>query len=301
MSPSDWLLLVTLSILWGASFFFVEIALVDFGPLTIVLGRVGFAALMLLAWVYLSGRRMPFDAGTWGAFLVMGALNNLIPFSLITWGQIHITSGLASILNATTPLFTVLLAHLLTKDDRLTPGRAVGVLFGFVGVVILFGPTALSGLGAAGLAQMAILGAALSYGFAGLYGRRLRRLPTSVAAAGMLCGSTLLVIPLAWFLEGPFPLDVAWQSFGAILGSALLCTALAYLIYFRVLARAGATNLLLVTFMIPPSALILGVVVLSETLRKQDLVGMAIIFLGLAAIDGRPWAMLRARLQLQRS
>ncbi|MCH6587028.1 MAG: ATP phosphoribosyltransferase regulatory subunit, partial [Proteobacteria bacterium] len=123
MAGRDWLLLVTLSVLWGGSFFFSEVALGELGPFTVVLGRVGIAAVALVAFVYLSGRRMPGAPGLWGAFLVMGALNNLIPFSLIVWGQVTIDSGLASILNATTPLFTVVLAHLLTRDERMTRGR----------------------------------------------------------------------------------------------------------------------------------------------------------------------------------
>ena len=153
MGRREWLLLVALSLLWGGSFFFAELALVELPPLTVVLGRVGFAALALNAFILLSGRRMPGSPRLWGAFLVMGALNNLLPFSLIVWAQVHIDSGLAAILNATTPLFTVLLAHLLTADERLTRQRLAGVLLGFAGVALMIGPEALKGLGLAGLDQ----------------------------------------------------------------------------------------------------------------------------------------------------
>ncbi len=293
MGALEWGLLLLLSLVWGGSFFFAEVALEELGPFTVVLGRVGFAAPALLAVVYLTGNRMPGDLATWGAFFVMGFLNNLLPFSLITWGQVSIDSGLASILNATTPLFVVLLAHVLTDDERLTPNRLAGVVVGFLGVVLLIGPQALRGLGAEGWGQLAVLGAALAYAFAGIYGRRLRRLPVTVAAAGMVTASSLLTLPVALFLEAPFAVMPGLAAWGAVLGVALASTALAYLLYFRILQSAGATNLLLVTFLIPVSAILLGVLVLGERLAWTAIAGMALIFLGLAAIDGRPLGLLR--------
>jgi drug/metabolite transporter (DMT)-like permease len=271
MGPREWLLLLALALLWGGSFFFAELALMELRPLTVVLGRVGFAALALWAVLALSGRRLPASPRLWCAFLVMGALNNAIPFSLIVWAQVELDSGLAAILNATTPLFTVLLAHLVTAEERLTWNRVAGVLLGLGGVAVLIGPTALTGLGLAGLSQIAVLAAALSYACAGLYGRRFRGLPPSSAAAGMLTASTVLLLPLA-----------------------LLCTALAYLLYFRILASAGATNLLLVTFLIPPGALLLGAMFLGERPEWTAYAGMALIFAGLAAVDGRPLLRLKA-------
>jgi drug/metabolite transporter (DMT)-like permease len=292
MSGKDWLLLMTLSILWGGSFFFSEVALAELGPLTVVLGRVGFAALALVGFVYLAGHRLPSAPGLWGAFLVMGALNNLIPFSLIVWAQVAIDSGLAAILNATTPLFTVVLAHYLTRDERMTRGRFAGVVFGIAGVAVLVGPEALGQLGAeglstAGLAQLAVLGAACCYGCAGIYGRRFQGLPPVVAAAGMVTCSAVLTLPLALVVERPWQIDPGALTWAALLGLALLSTALAYVIYFRILASAGATNLLLVTFLIPVSALILGVVVLGERPAPSAFAGLALIFAGLAAVDGR--------------
>jgi drug/metabolite transporter (DMT)-like permease len=295
MGLREWLLLATLSVLWGGSFFFVEVALKELGPLTIVLGRVGFAAAALIAFVHLSGRRMPASPRLWGAFLAMGALNNLIPFSLIAWGQVHIDSGLASILNATTPLFTVLLAHFLTAGERITPGRIAGVLLGLCGVAALIGPEALRGLGLQGLGQIAVLGAALSYACAGIFGRRFEVLPPAVAAAGMLTATTVMILPLALVVERPWTLGPAGEIWAALLGLSLLSTAVAYLIYFRILARAGATNLLLVTFLIPVSALLLGVVFLGERPGWTAFAGMIFIFAGLAAVDGRLLSRLRRR------
>ena len=295
MGSVEWMLLALLSVLWGGSFFFTELALRELGPLTVVLGRVSFAAFALVLFVYIRGHRMPKDATTWISLVVMGAINNVIPFTLIVWGQLHIDSGLASILNATTPLFTIILAHFLTSDERLTSSKMLGVSLGFVGIIALIGPIALKGFGLGAIGQLAVLGAAISYAFAGIFGKRLKKLPTSVAAAGMLTGSTLMMLLLAVTLEDPFAISPGITSWIAILGISLLSTALAYLIYFRILAVAGATNLLLVTFLIPISALLLGVFVLNERLQWNAAVGMAVIFLGLAAVDGRLWPWIRRR------
>ena len=295
MGAREWLLIVVLSVLWGGSFFFAEVALVDLGPLTVVLGRVGFAALALIAYVYATGRRMPGSPRIWGAFFIMGALNNLVPFTLIVWGQVHIESGLASILNATTPLFTVVLAHFLTAEERMTPGRLAGIILGLGGVIVLIGPEALGGIGIQGLGQIAVLGAALSYAFAGIFGRRFKDLPPAVAAAGMVTATTVMMLPLALVVEQPWTASVGVPTWAAVIGLSLLSTAWAYLIYFRVLAAAGATNLLLVTFLIPPSALLLGIAFLGERPDWTAYAGMGLIFAGLAAVDGRIFARLTSR------
>jgi drug/metabolite transporter (DMT)-like permease len=288
MGPIEWLPLVVLSVLWGGSFFFNRLALTELRPFTVVLGRVGLAALALHALVLARGLRMPGSPGAWGAFLAMGALNNLVPFSLIVWGQTRIPSGLASILNATTPLWTVVVAHLLTRDERLTRSRLGGVLLGLAGVVVILGPEALLGLSLDVLAELAVLGAALSYAFAGVFGRRFRALPPLVTATGQVTGTVLMALPIALAADRPWTLPApGLVTWGALGGLALLSTALAYVIYFRVLAAAGATNILLVTFLIPVSALLLGSTVLGERLVPRQLAGMALIGLGLAAIDGR--------------
>jgi len=288
MGPAQWFLLLTLSVLWGGSFFFGEVALAELPPLTVVLGRVGIAALALIVLVHVMGLRMPGSLKIWGAFFVMGTLNNFIPFSLILWGQTQIASGLASILNATTPLFTVVLAHFLTSDEKLTPNRIMGVAAGLAGVAVMIGAEALQGLTTNVVAQIAILGAALSYGFAGIYGRRFKELPSLVTATGQVTASTVLILPAALLLEqpwnGPMPGAITW---GSVAGLALLSTALAYIIFFRILAVSGAANLSLVTFLIPVSAILLGSLVLGERLEIKHFAGMALISLGLALIDGR--------------
>ncbi len=298
MGPAEWLLLLALAMLWGGSFFFAKLALAELHPFTLVLGRVGLAALALNLAAYASGHRMPTTLRPWGAFLVMGALNNLLPFCLIFWGQTEIASGLAAILNATTPLFAVVLAHFLTRDERMTAGRLTGVLLGVLGVVAMIGPGALAGLSLHVLAQTAVLGAALSYACAGIFGRRFAGTPPLVTAAGQLTGTTLMMLPLALVIDRAWTLPApALGTWGALAALALLSTAAAYVIYFRILAAAGATNLLLVTFLIPPSALLLGATFLGERLDQAAFIGMALIGLGLAAIDGRPLARLRARLR----
>jgi drug/metabolite transporter (DMT)-like permease len=288
MSGSDWLLLILLSIVWGGSFFFAKVAVAELPPLTIVLARVVMAAAALHLIVLAIGQRMPGEIPLWRDFLVMGLLNNAIPFSLIFWGQKEIASGLASILNATTPLFTVLVAHSLTTDEKATSAKLIGVGLGLVGVALMIGLDLLSGFGSHLMSELAVLAAAVSYAFAGVFGRRFRGRPPLVVAAGQLTGSSVLILPLALIIDRPWtgamPSAGVWA---ALIGLALLSTALAYVIFFRILARAGATNLLLVTFLIPVSAVLLGVAFLAERVTAHQLLGMLLIGLGLAVIDGR--------------
>jgi drug/metabolite transporter (DMT)-like permease len=293
MDGREWLLLVTLALLWGGAFFLTEIVLLALPPLTAVLGRVGLAAIALLALVRLRGWRMPADRRVWGAFLVMGLLNNALPFSLIVAGQTEITGGLAAILNSTSPLFSLLLAHFVTGHERISANRLAGLLLGIVGVVVLMGPQALRGLGAAGLGQLAVLGAAFCYACAALYGRRFRQLPPLMVAAGQLTCATLLIAPAALVIDRPWTLAPGLSIWAALLTMALGCTAAAYLIYFRLLATAGATNLLLVTLLIPVGALALGAAFLAEPITPGMLAGMALIFAGLGLIDGRVLRHLR--------
>ena len=295
MGPIEWALLLALSAVWGGSYFFVEVALGELGPITTAFGRVTLAALVLHAVVRLSGETMAQPRRLWLAFLGMGVLNNVIPFNLIVWGQTEISGALASILNATTPLFTVLVAHALTKDEKMTPAKILGVAAGLAGVVAMVGPDALDGLGGGGnpwpvLAQLACVAAALSYAFAGVFGRRFKGTPPLVTACGQVSASAILMAPVALAVERPWrawPFE--WETIGALAGVALLSTALGYWMYFRILRAAGATNLLLVTFLIPVSAFLLGHAFLGETLAPRHVIGMALIGLGLSAIDGRLW------------
>ena len=290
MTARVWAWLLSLAILWGCTYFFAKVALGELAPLSVVVGRVAIAALalnlVLAATVgSLFQRNVP-----WRTFFAMGVLNNLVPFALIFWGQTQIASALAAILNATTPLFTLIVAHFLTQDERITPVKLAALVVGIGGVAVLMGPNALaSGHGFWG--QIACLGAALSYAFAGIYGRRFKTMGIAPldAAAGQLTASTMLILPIMLMVDRPwllpsFPSATVWAS---LAGLALLSTALAYVLYFRILAAAGATNLLLVTFLIPPTAILLGTVFLGEHLLPRHLAGMALIGLSLAAIDGR--------------
>jgi len=296
MGRQDWVQLFFLSILWGGSFFFSKVALVELKPFTVVFGRVFIAAIALNIVVRATGHRLPTSLKMWVSFFVMGVLNNLLPFSLIFWGQTQISSSLASILNATTPVWAVLLAHFLTTDERLTPNRISGVIFGMIGVLFMIGFDALQGLGSDVIAQLAVVGAALSYACAGIYGKRFKETPAVVTATGQITGTTLMMIPIVIIFDKPWLLPMpgsnAWE---ALLGLALLSTALAYIIYFRLLSSAGATNLLLVTFLIPVSAILLGTIILGEQLDIQYFVGMGFISLGLIAIDGRLFEKIRSR------
>ncbi|MHA1564122.1 MAG: DMT family transporter [Alphaproteobacteria bacterium] len=299
MPPLEWSLLIALAIMWGGSFFFIGVAVQALPPFTIVMLRVGLAAITLNVLLIVTGNRLPFDRDTWRVFLVMGLVNNLIPFALITWGQTHIASGLASILNATTPLFAIVVAHYFTTDEKMTAGRLAGVLIGLVGVVAMVGPAALQGLSSNLAAQLAVIGAAIGYAVSGVYGRRFKHLGISpmVSATGMLTASAIMMVPIVIWRDQPWLLPLpSVPVWGAVFALALVSTVLAYIVYFRLLSTTGATNLLLVTFLVPVSAILLGALILGERLAPIHFFGMALIGLGLAAIDGRPWRFCRQRL-----
>lgn len=292
MTPLEWGMLLALSAVWGGSFFFNEIAVQELPVFTVVVSRVALAAIILLIIMRLRGERLPKDRRVWIAFFAMGLLNNAIPFSLIVWGQQYIASGVASILNASTPLFTVILAHFLTSDERMTRGRFAGILIGFAGVTVMIGLDAFGEFGVGILAQLLCLGGAISYAFAGIYGRSFRAMGITPmgTATGQVIASSLIMLPLVLVLDRPWTLPLpSLTAIGALIGVATISTALAYVLYFRILATAGATNLLLVTFLIPVSAILLGIAFLDETLLPRHIAGMALIGGGLAAIDGRLW------------
>jgi drug/metabolite transporter (DMT)-like permease len=281
----EWILLLALSVAWGASFFFGKLALRELPPLTIALGRFGLAALTLVVAVRVARVRVP---GRWRDFGVMGLLNNIVPFCLIIWAQTRITSGTAAILNAATPLFTVVVAHYLTADERMTRARVAGTLIGLAGVAVMMGPDALAGLHTDTVAELACVGAAVSYAFAGVYGRRFAGVPPLATAAGQLTAATAMLLPVVAVIDAPWTPPVPGaQTWAAVGGIALISTALGYVIYFRVLATSGATNVLLVTLLIPVTATALGVTMLGERLEARQLVGMALIGVGLLVVDGR--------------
>ena len=301
MNRSDWLILGTLALIWGGAFFFIGVAVRHVPPLTYVWLRLTIAAVAMWLFLRFKGQGLGLPQGAWGSILLLALLNNALPFALFGWGQTHIASGLASILNATTPIWGVLVAHFLTQDERMTPRKIAGVLLGFGGVATMIGPSLLSSLGTSALAQLACVTASLSYALAAVWARRFRRQgisPLSVTT-GQLTAGALVMLPVSMLVDRPwthaFPPLTAW---GAIIALALLCTAFGYVLYFRLIETSGATNALLVTLLVPPVAILLGALFLSETLAPQDFIGLALIALGLAAIDGRLISRLSTRRQL---
>ena len=290
MSATQWILLLTLSLVWGGSYFFVGVAVDDLPPLTIVLCRVGPASIALLIFLACSGQSMPTDRRVWAAFFIMGLLNNAIPFSLIVWGQTHVSAGQASILNATTPIFTVIAAHVFTRDEKMKWRHLAGIALGFAGVVVLMGAAFLDEFTSSLLAQTALLGAAVFYALSAVFGRRFRQLgvaPMQIAT-GQVTAASLLLLPLVVLIDQPLQLaPPGLPSILAVLGLALISTAFAYVLYFRILASAGATNLSLVTMLVPPTAICLGILFLDEVLARHHLVGLVLIISGLLVMDGR--------------
>jgi len=290
MTGAAWLMLLGLSCFWGSSFFWTEIALQGLPVLAIVALRLALAAVVLWLVVWLSGARVPREPRIWGAYLVMGLLNSVIPFSLIVWGQTDITSSLASILIATTPVFTVVIAALFLNDEPATGAKIAGVIIGFLGVVVMIGPDAFNNHGKSVLAQLAIVLAGVSYATATVFGRRFHSLGLSpnVSAACQVSVSTIFILPFAYFTGGfdnaSAAPPIVWV---AILSLAVLSTAVAYILFFRILATAGATNAMLVTFLTPVTAILLGTLILHETLNFYEILGMLLIALALIAIDGR--------------
>ena len=289
MRRADWLRLLSLSVLWGGSFFFVAIAVPHLPALTIVWLRVALAATVLASVLVLT--RTPFPpCTTWRALAVMGCLNNALPFTAFVLAQGQVTSALASILNATTPLFTLVVAAALTRDERLTPARLAGLVLGLAGVAVMVGGAALTAGATTAWPYALCLGAALSYALASVWGRRFRRIGLAplATAFGMLAASTVILAPLVMVLDHPWTLDAPpGTALLAIAGLAVLSTALAYLLYFRLLADVGAVRLALVTFLIPVSAIALGILILDETVLPRHFAGLGLILAGLAVIDGR--------------
>jgi drug/metabolite transporter (DMT)-like permease len=290
MNRSDWLVLLFLALIWGGAFFFIGVAVRHVPPLTYVALRLIIGAGGLWTYLAFTGERMRLPRQVWASILLLALLNNALPFTLFGWSQTHIASGLASILNATTPIWGVVVAHFLTRDERMSPRKLAGVLLGFGGVAVMIGPSLLSSLGSSGLAELACVAASLSYALAAVWARRFKRLgisPFSVTT-GQLTAGAIMMLPLSIIVDKPWtrPLPPI-TALGAIAALALLCTALGYVLYFRLIDRAGATNALLVTLLVPPVAILLGGMFLGETLAPQDFAGLALIALGLAAIDGR--------------
>jgi drug/metabolite transporter (DMT)-like permease len=296
MTAAEWGAILTVATFWGGSYFFVGIAVKELPTLTIVLARYIITAPLFLLICAHQGLRMPWDRQFWPDFLILGIFNQLVPFCLIAWGQGHIPSAVASILNAVGPLATVLLAHVFTQDEKLNGRRLVGVFLGLTGVVTIVGGAALKSLGVGIVAQIACITATLSYASAILFARKsgqrgakpMELVAGQIAIAGFLLLPVELIVDQPWTL--PMPSNAALL---ALLALAVLSSALGHMLYFRTLAAVGATNVSLVAYLMPVTAILLGVIVLGERLEARQIAGMTIIAIGLAATDGRPLAFLR--------
>ncbi|MGB7288259.1 MAG: DMT family transporter [Salaquimonas sp.] len=288
MSPALWAMLLLLSLIWGGSFLFGRIAVQEIPPLTLVALRVSLAAIAI--WVFIFAGRRSIAITKWFVLNILGmsVLNNIIPFSFILYGQQEIGSGLASIVNAMTPIWTVIIANFLTSDEKWSPRKAFGITAGFCGVAVLMGGDVWSGLQASALAQASVLIATISYGFAGVYGKRFKGIDPIQVAAGQLTGSSffmaiiLLVSGDAASVQLPSTIAI-WS----VLGLAIPCTAFAYVLFFKILQSAGATNVSLVTFLVPVSAILLGIIFLNEALTPWHIGGLTLIATGLVILDGR--------------
>jgi drug/metabolite transporter (DMT)-like permease len=287
MSARNWGLLFLLALLWGSSFFFYKVLVAVLPPVTVVLGRVGIAAVAMNLWLVVQGTPMPLGPRLWARFLLLGLLNTVIPFILIAWGETRIASGLASVLNATTPIFMVAVAHFGTEDEKLSWAKTIGIVLGILGVVVLVGRDAFAGASHV-WGALAVIGASCAYGFGGVYSRRFKGLPPMQAATGQITGGAILLVPLSLVIDRPWTLAMpSLQAWASLLAIALVNTALAYFVYFRLVATAGVTFISLVTLLIPVIALLLGAVFLDESITLQTLAGTAIIALGLLTIDRR--------------
>ncbi|MGI6856838.1 DMT family transporter [Mesorhizobium sp. 1B3] len=288
MSFKNWAMLILLGAVWGGSFFFARIAVAEIQPLTLVLFRVALAAAALHVYLAITGVSLRSALPLAGGFVLLATLNNVIPFSLIFAGQTQLGAGLASVLNATTPFWTALLANMLTEDERLTWNKIAGILLGMAGTALMIGPGVVAGLGGPVWAKLALIAAAVSYAFALMVAKRLRGVAPAVLATAQLTASTIIMVPIVLAVNGTQGLFSAsapvWVAVAAL---ALVSTAFAYILYFRLVTDAGATNASLVTLIVPASAILLGAGFLGERLESFELAGMALIGLGLVTIDGR--------------
>jgi drug/metabolite transporter (DMT)-like permease len=294
ISAQSWVELFILGFIWGGSFLAIKLALNEVPFVTSVAHRVFWAALLLWGYVGIRGLTMPRDPRVWGALFVMGLLNNVIPFSLMAWGQLHIPTGLTSVFNAGTAIFGVIIAALILTDERLTTRKVIGSFIGFFGVATAIGLDSLRNFDITSLAQLAVIGGTISYAFAGVWARiNLSQLTPQVAAAGMLTGSSVVMVPAAFIIDGIPSFNLSVTAFGAIAFYVVFATAGAYLLYYRILAQAGSANTMIVTLLIPPVSIVLGAVVLNEVLSPNVYVGLALLALGLAILDWRLLARYR--------
>ena len=290
MQSADWGIIGLLSLLWGGAFYFIEIGLRGFPPNTLVFLRMTLAIPPMLIALKIAGNHLPTDRKSWTQLFVLGVINAALPFILFFWGQTKIESGLASVLNATTPLWGVITAHFLTRDEKATPARICGVLLGMAGIIVMVGSEALGGMSGSVLGQIACLLATLCYAFAAVYARSLSQstMTPLVVATGQVITAAIIMLPVMLIVDQPWQLSTpGLDAWAGALGLAIPSTAIAYIFYFRLIDRAGASNAMLVAFIMPVVAIILGVFALGESLQPRQIAGTALIICGLLAIDGR--------------
>ena len=294
MTAHDWFSLVLLALIWGGSFYFARVAVLEIPPFTLVLSRVLLAAIALNLVLQWKTTGLTHSRSLWFQFAMMGLLNNVIPHSLLFYGQQELGAGLASIINAMTPFWSLLIAHAYTQDERLSPSKIFGVIAGMAGVGIMIGGAVFEGHSVAVLALIAVVGTTISYGIASVYGRTFANVPPLETARGQLTMSTIMILPVALLIDQPWQLPMpSTLAIGSVILLALVCTAYAYILYFRILASAGAVNISLVTLLVPASAILLGSIFLNEVLLPRHIIGLVFILIGLAAVDGRPLPFLR--------
>lgn len=298
----SWALLVALAMLWSISFIFIKVGVREIPILTLVLLRVGLAALVLNAVIMLGSRRYPTEPATLGRYAVMGTLNNVLPFILIAYATARIGAGSASILNATTPIFTLVIAHFATRDEKMNTAKVVGILLGVAGVVAMTDADAVIGLGADFVAVLAMLGATFCYGLSAVYGRRFGGIDPIVSATCQLTASTLILAPFVFVLDKPFAMPLpGLVPTVSVLGLAILSTALAYVIFYALITRAGGMNTMLVTLLIPVGGVFLSWALLDEAFTLDEAAGMLLIGLGLVVIDGRALRQMKRPAAMRRA
>jgi drug/metabolite transporter (DMT)-like permease len=284
----SWALLLTLAVLWSISFIFMKVAAAEIPIATLVLVRVGLAALVLHAVVRVNGLRFPRRPALLMRYGLMGLFNNVLPGALIVFATLRIGAGAASILNATVPIFALLIAHVSTTDEKITPAKLLGIALGIAGVVAMTGPQALSGLTGNLLAVAAMLLATFFYGLSATIGRSFSGINPIMSATCQLTAATVVLAPVALMVDRPWTLAMpSGAALFCAIGLALASTALAYVLFFRLIERAGSTNSSLVTLLIPVSGVFLAWAILSEPLTWDKAAGIALIALGLIVIDGR--------------
>jgi drug/metabolite transporter (DMT)-like permease len=279
------LLLFILGTIWGTSYLLIKIILVDVGPMTLVTGRLGLAAIVIWILLRLRGTPFPRERRLWVAYAVIGLLNGALPFTLISWGELHISSGSASLLQATTPLFTILLAHVLTRDDRLTWGKVAGVVLGFTGVGMLMWPEVRQGFGASAMGMLAIVGSSICYALSAIFTRwRLQGQDPTTSSAGQFTMGFAYILPLAFIFERPLAVRPSMPVLAAWVTLAIVCTVVAYIIYYELLEKTSASFATMVTYIIPVNGLILGAVILSETLNSLVLLSLVLVLGGVLLV-----------------